>query len=285
MSWETGYALVQYGLRRANELSIEQNQDFVPDLKDYVNLAYWDIVGEFPWLWAIKYPPFQLTTRRTIKTQIVTVEGSSIVTLGADPGDILGTKLLLEGDGLPMRVLAQSGAVITTAAPYPRSMNGPGYIYQDEYEIPDDNLIPLELKSMARGYGVDPLTHDLFNAKFGLNTASSRPKAYTSLTDSVIQIAPWPMESETFELWYTYRPPALDFSNSAATDTPIVPLHLRWIIPDRALFYLLTDMEDAKAQLIIANSSTRLTQEKDRHAAKWRPQFWIPRQFRVARGR
>jgi len=286
MTWENGLSIAEYGLRRANELKIEQNDDFVADYKDYVNLAYWDIVGEFPWLWAMKYPPYQLSTVAPIVVGGATVAGSATVTLGADPGVVAGYKFVTENDGIPLRIVSNLGAVLTLAAPYPISnASFTGMIYRDEYPIPSDVLMPVMLKRLASGGEIDPLTGDLFGASYGRNIASGSPQSYTYLTEGVIQIGRWPTIVEVLELWYTYLPPALDFSGSVATDTPILPLNLRWIIADRALFYLLTDMEDQKGEVIIKNASARLHQEKDRHAARWRPRFWIPQKFRMARNR
>ena len=285
MTWENGLSIAEYGLRRANELKIEQNTDFVADYKDYVNLAYWDIVGEFPWLWAVKYPPYAIATVPPMTVAASTTAGLASVTLGADPGPVAGRKLVMESDGVPIRILSNIGGVLTLVTPYPTSTAGVGMIFQDEYPVPTDILIPLMLKSLSSGGEVEPLTQDLFNASYGRNTGSGKIQSYTYLTEKMVQIAPWSPQIELLELWYTYLPPALDFSGAAATDTPIVPLNLRWIIADRALFYLLTDMEDDKGALIIQNASVRLHQEYDRHAARWRPKFWIPQKFRIVRNR
>lgn len=286
MTWETGLSIVEYGLRRANELKIDQNDDFVADYKDYCNLAYWDIIGEFPWLWAMKYPPYQLTTMAPIAVSGATVAGSVTVTLAADPGVVAGCKLVFESDGIPMRILSSVGAVLTLAAGYPiDNASVTGFIYKDEYAIPADVVLPTMLKRLASGGEIEPLTNDLFTASYGRNITGGNPQSYTYLTEGIVQLGRWPMTVEVLELWYVYLPPALDFSGSAATDTPIVPINLRWIISDRALFYLLTDMEDQKGEVIIKNASARLIQEKDRHAARWRPRFWIPQKFRVARNR
>lgn len=285
MSWETGLAIAEYGLRRANELKIDQNDDFVADYKDYVNLAYWDIVGEFPWLWAMKYPPYQLTTVAMLTMSGSVVAGSPTLTLTADPGPVVGRKVVMDADGVPIRIAAQLGAVLTLGAPYPIDSSGPGRIFQDEYTVPTDVLMPTMLKSLSSGGEIDPLTQDLFNSSFKRNIDSGSPQAYTYLTNGVIQLGRWPASVQLLELWYVYLPPALDFSGAVATDTPLVPINLRWIVADRALLYLLTDMEDGKGEMIIKNSSARLNQEKDRHAAMWRPRFWIPQKFRVARHR
>lgn len=285
MTWENGLSIVEYGLRRANELKIEQNTDFVADYKDYVNLAYWDIVGEFPWLWAMKYPPYTIATVPLITVAASTTAGSPSVTLGADPGPVAGRKLVVEPDNVPIRILSNSGGVVTLATSYPTSTAGNGMIYQDEYQVPGDVLLPTMLKSLASGGEIEPLTQDLFNASYGRNVGNGKVQSYTYLTEKMIQLGPWPSQLELLELWYVYLPPALDFSGAAATDTPIVPIHIRWIIADRALFYLLTDMEDDKGAVILQNASLRLNQERDRHAAMWRPRFWIPQKFRLARNR
>jgi hypothetical protein len=286
LTWETGQSLLEYGLRRANELSVEQNDDFVGDLKDYLNLAYWDIIGEFPWLWAMKYPPYQLTTVVPITVSGVASAGSPTVTLSADPGSVVGRKFIMEADGVPLRIVGQTGASLMLATAYPvDNSGGIGMIYKDEYAIPGDIAIAVLLKSLRTGAEVEPTTNDVFDVSYGRNMMSGSPKNYTYLSDGIIQLGRWPASVEILELRYVYIPPAMDFSGAVATDTPIIPLHIRWIVVDRALFYLLTDMEDPKATLMVSNSSARLAQEKDRMAAKWRPRFWIPSQFRIGRSR
>ena len=288
MTWETGASLVDYGLRRANELgvTVTGEGDFEKDYRDYINLAYWDIVGEFPWLWANKYPPYNFTTSAAI-TASGTLASRYVVTIDiASPEDLTGWKLIFQNDGIVMRIASQSGANLTLATQYPKTTAGGALtIYKDEYQLPLDVMLPLKLQSLSNGGQVDLVPQDLFIAQFGRNESGGTPTSYTHITSDRIQLGRWPPEQDVFELWYTYVPPALDFSNSGATDTPIMPLYLRWTIADRALFYLLTDMDDNKAALAVANSSERLKEEKNRQSVRMAPQWWIPRQFRLARGR
>ena len=288
MTWETGASLVDYGLRRANELgvTVTGEGDFEKDYRDYINLAYWDIVGEFPWLWANKYPPYNFTTDAAIYTagELISpyVVGVSVVTAQT----LTGRKLVFQNDGIVMRILSQSGQNVTLSTKYPKAAaNGSLLIYQDEYQLPSDVMLPLKIQSLSNGGQIELTPQDLFIAQYGTNAVGGTPTNYTHITSSHIQLGRWPPEQQAYELWYTYVPPALDFSNSGATDTPILPLHIRWTIADRALFYLLTDMDDTKAALAVANSSERLKEEKNRQSVRMAPQWWIPRQFRLARGR
>jgi hypothetical protein len=294
VTWETGASLVEYGLRRANELgvSVTGEGDFEKDYRDYINLAYWDIVGEFPWQWAQKYPPWTFTTfgaHRTTGTLI----SRNVIRVDSTPvtHDLWGCKLVFESDGIVVRAGQGSiGNQVNIASDYPHATAaGNIVIYRDDHwpTYPrwlSDIAMPLHLQNMRTGRQLELLPYDLFLAKFGANTMFGEPRCYSFITGAIV-LGPSPGEPEMFELWHTYFPPALDFSNSSATDTPIVPMHIRWCIADRALFYLLTDMDDGKATLAVANSSERLKEEKNRESVKMAPQWWIPRQYRLARGR
>jgi hypothetical protein len=291
VTWETGASLVEYGLRRANELgvSVTGEGDFEKDYRDYINLAYWDIVGEFPWQWAYKYPPLTFTTSKVHRTTGTLISKNVIQVASTPPPwqDIWGFKVMFESDGIVVRAGQGSlGGHVNVMSDYPHdTASGNVVIFADEYwPWPTDIALPIRLQNMRTGRQLELLSHDLFLERFGTNTAFGMPRCYTFAWGKVL-IGPMPEQPEMFEFWYTYFPPALDFSNSYATDTPIVPMHIRWCIADRALFYLLTDMDDGKAALAVANSSERLKEEKNRESIKIAPQWWIPRRFRLARGR
>jgi hypothetical protein len=90
-----------------------------------------------------------------------------------------------------------------------------------------------------------------------------------------------PGEHQLLELYYSKRPPKLTFSGNVADDTPVLPIDERWLIADYALYFLLQDHDDAKAEEVARIVAGRIGEAKDRQISKMSPRVWLPAAFNM----
>lgn len=283
-NYDTGKDILEDVLFRAGELGVGKGSDFEAAAKRYVHRAYWDIVGEFPWLWAVKQPPLQFSTVKKLDVTVTVTEGSVAATLGADPGvSVAGRKLVLERDGIPIRISASAGTSLTLAAGYPgkSATSVDADIFQDEYDTDPDILMPISLKDVESGENVDIVSAEYLDGLYPKHGIDGSPVLAAFVTTSILRLYPSPDSLRVLELRYTFRPAALDFTGLAATDTPIVPIDYRWTIADRALFFAMSDIEDTRAQDVLVLSAARLGELRSRQLAMARPRVWFSAKHRV----
>lgn len=284
---DTGYEILRHVLFRAGELDVGKGSDFEDAAKRYILLAYWDIVGSFPWLWAMRYPPLSVITTASIDVVATVTKGSVTVTLASDPGSVGGRKLCLNNDDIPIRIVSNAGAVLTLAAGYPGDSGSSldGIIFQDEYVLATDILLPTVLKPLGSNTDITIISKNEINGRFPKPTSGDirtiTRKYAAFITDSVIRLQPWPEDLTLLEFEYVQRPSELDFSDNAATDTPIMPVDIRWTIADVGLSYLLDDMGDDRADKVVVKAYARLTEERGRQTTKIKPRLWLPKGSRL----
>lgn len=214
-----------------------------------INTEHRSILGLNQWYFAKKPMPGIITT---VARDQVTVSSISTrtVTLGSalTPSRIY-RKFYLDGVQAFYRIVAHTDNtnILTLDADYVETVtSGRGTIYQDEYNLASDCLMPwtpMRVRGQWERF-VELIGEPEFRGRYGWNTTSaiSIPESAvviridpTGIQIPRIQLAPWPSDRINLEYDYTVNPPDFTFDGNATTDTPLIPQPYRWVLYEKAL--------------------------------------------------
>lgn len=236
-------------LERASEyteLTGANVSDYLTSIKRFINQAYIDFLGLYPWPFALKDPPGVIATDAVVSGTATFTKGSAIVTATATISpSMTDRKIYAESDGVPYRISSHTdgSTIITLDSPFTSTTTSATfYIYQDEYTLASDCLKPWWMWFRDNPQDVihfDSL-HYLQATYATPHQTSLGPVKVAYIKNNKIRFSSYSTDSKTIEYDYTYDPGDLDFSGSGSVDTPIIPLRYRHFIADIALSKLQT---------------------------------------------
>lgn len=223
-------------------------------VKRYIWRAYIELLKSGPRLSARKDPPGIIDTVAQVTGDASITKGSTALTLDASIATSMsGRKIKFDNEDVPYRITAHTGGdtAVTLDAAYKEDTvtSGDYTIFQDEYDLASDCLIPWEF-----WYRSHPANHitpesidyvDRLNPSRLYSTADGPLKKVAMINEKKVRIIPWTEDARTIEYSYTIEPTELTY-DSTATDIPIVELADRYLIADIALGFLLFDKNDER---------------------------------------
>ena len=282
-NYDTGKDIVEDMLGRAGELRLSQ-AELSEEAKRYANRGYFNIIRQFQWLWAERYPPHTIATPRPQKFIGSVQEGSSSITANIVVAVHQGAKIVIERDGIPFRILSigqsPNEAVIPVPYPYDSATDLPGYIFKDEFYTPDV-LVASRIKNLSKPWAhIDIVGYEEMDATMpsGIPFGSISKASYYA--EDWLRLAMAPENPEVLEVFCTSRPPPLDFTGGP-TDIPILPVDERWLIADYGLYFLMVDHGDDRAGEVAQVAAGRVAEVKDRQIAKMSPRIYLPEAFSI----
>lgn len=284
----TGEDLLLYTLAHGGQ-SVDSADTYALLVKSAIHQAYWSILGwkEFPF--ARANAPKVVTTAAKLSPVVSSISGTTVTLSAAITASQAGKKFYLDGNQSAYRISAHTGstATLTLDATYVETQtSGPATIYQDEYALATDVIVPhgpLWLRGQFEGT-IDLIEEGEFRAHYGRNSgytagiveAAAIIRYSTSAGDTspLIQIAPWTEDQVNIEYEYADRD-VLTFDGVAATDTPKVPREYRWLIAEWALWLLFRKKSDDSIAPTTENISAGLRMLEDRYCSRSsRPRFY-----------
>lgn len=240
-----------FGLDIANDAFERSgiNDSAVTDkMKRFVNRAYFDILKEAPWTWALKDPPGIINTLAEVEDSLTATEGSATATITVNSAvtDFSGRKIWLVANQVPYRIITHSGLTLTLDATWKEASVSAGdcIIFQDEYSLASDCARPWSFRGRNSQLPIRFTGAIEMHAQYDQETYGSHVIDISLIQQKKIRIKPWIKESVTLEYLYVEEKDPLDFTGAGAGDTPVLPLWDRAILADRALLYQLYDWVD-----------------------------------------
>jgi len=217
-------------------------------MKRFVNRAYFDLLQQAPWTFALKHPPGIINTLADESDSLTATEGSATATITTDSAatDFSGRKIWLDANQIPYRIITHSGTTLTLDATWKEDSVSAGdcTIFQDEYDLASDCLRPWSMKSRNSQLPIE------FKGAIAMHQQTD-PESYGQMIIDVsliqhkkVRFKPWLKESVTIEYIYAEEKDPLDFTGVDPGDTPAVPSWDRQVIADMALLLQLYDWLD-----------------------------------------
>lgn len=229
---------------------------YATTVKMAIQQEYKSVLAHDQWYWAKAQQPAVLTTVARIQAVTQSIAGAVVTLLSPIASSVVGRKYFVNSNQAYYRILSHTAgsASLTLDASYVEAQQGgPSTIYQDEYALAATCLrpwTPLRIRGQWER-DVEVISEKEFRARYGWSTttAISIPEAATVLrTDinqvPVLMLAPWTTDAINIEYDWVAVPPTLTFNGAAATDTPNIPAHYRWVIYQRALSQLFATKND-----------------------------------------
>jgi hypothetical protein len=239
-----------YGVDIANDAFQRAgiNEATVTDkMKRFVNRAYFDILKEAAWTWALKHPPGIIDTVASVEDTITITEGSTTATITTDSGvtDFSDRKVWQDTKQMPYRIITHSGTTLTLDATW-KEADASGdacTIFVDEYDLESDCLRPWSFRSRTSQLPIRFSGAIQMHEQYDEETYGSPVIDISLIQQKKIRLKPWTKEAVTIEYLYVEEFSPLDFGGGAG-DTPVVPAWDRAVIADKALLYQLYDWID-----------------------------------------
>lgn len=230
-----------------------QDATVTDKMKRFVNRAYFDILMEAPWTFALKHPPGIINTLASVEDEITVTKGSATATITTDSGttDFSGRKIWQKTQQIPYRILTHSGTTLTLDATWKElsASSADCEIFQDEYDLASDCLRPWSFRGRNSQIPFDPKGSINMHQQYDQETYGSDIIDWSLIQHKKIRFKPWLKESVTIEYLYCEEQDPLDFTGSGSGDTPVIPSWNRAVIADRALLYQLYDWLDKEPAL------------------------------------
>lgn len=233
---------------------------YATDVKMAIMQEYKSLLAHDQWYWAKAPAPGVLTTVARDQVSVSSIAGQTVtVGLALTPSRV-GRKFYLNANQAFYRIAGHTAGASTfdLDAPYVETQTaGPATIYQDEYALASDVVIPWTPMRIRGQWerDLEKLGEQEFRARYGGNssTAISIPEVFTVLRNDlagspVIQVAPWTTDRINVEYDYVAMPETLTFDGAVATDTPIIPEFYRWVLYQRALSQLFASKDDTLSE-------------------------------------
>jgi hypothetical protein len=284
--YDTGRDIVEDMLSRAGELNFAV-AELSEEAKRYANRGYFTIIRQFPWLFAEGYPPLSIVTTESVKISITVAQNSTLIETDLPVPNEYGYRIVVQDNNVPFRVVPDETIPINHVklpVPYPFSggENLPGYLYRDEYFTPDV-LIASRIKNISRpNTHISVVGYEELDATMPLSIPFGTISKASYYSEDYVRLAMIPEKPELLEIHYSKRPAKLDFTGSFTTDVPIMPFDERWMIADYALYFLMKDHGDDRADSVASIASGRIAEIKDRQLAKMSPRIFLPSAFNIA---
>jgi hypothetical protein len=283
-NYDTGKDIVEDMLSRAGELRLGA-AELSEEAKRYANRGYFNVIRQFQWLWAERYPPLVIATPRPQRVMVDVRTGSAAIDADTVVAVHAGAKIVLDRDGIPFRILAGGAspnvAVIGVPYPFESADDLPGYIYKDEFNTPDV-LVASRIKNISQPYRhIDIVGYEEMDERMPLGIPFGPISMASYYHEDWLRLGKAPENPEVLELHCTVRPPPLDFSGSLVTDVPILPVDERWLVADYGLYFLMVDHGDDRAGEVAQIAAGRVAEIKDRQIAKMSPRIYLPDAFSI----
>ena len=292
---DTGLDILTHLLQRGGDIlptqtsADVQSGDYYLTMKTLVNQAYWELCGLRRWSWARKQPPVQFTTVPAITTGSATAIVGNVVRLnGLLLNTVADRKFMLVSEAVPHRIQSHvpgSNELFLVTQYTGRDTSGPCLIFQDEYEPATDILAFPDIRDLQTGSRIITIPEGEMRLLYPRNV--NRITRWGAITyaafvgDNKVRLAPWPECPLLYEISYNYRPPALDFSGNAATDTPIIPRQWRQILGLVVLSKLWTDKSDARFARIREETDVVMRSMRGSEMSLQKPRSFVPRGHRI----
>lgn len=239
-----------------------QNQattdDYYLDVQMALMQEYKSILAYGQWYWAKKPLPGIITTTARQLVTVSSISGNQVTLSATVTPSVQYQKFYINANQAYYRITAHTAgtAVLTLDATYVETTRaGQATLYQDEYNLASDCLVPWT-PFRIRGQwerDVEVVSEKEGRARYGWSTttAISVPEvAWVVRTDPAggqnvrVQIAPWPTDAMNLEYDYTVNPADLTFDGNSTTDVPLIPQPYRWVLYQRALSQLFATKND-----------------------------------------
>ena len=268
----TGQDILTHVLFRGGE-DVAASSDYTATTKTHIMRAYADVVRFAPFPWALKHPPGVLSLVATVTGTVSSISGVTWTLAATIATSQVGKQIVLDGENIPYRILTHTAgtASLTVDATYTEDTTTGAYtIFQDEYALASDCMRPWWAWFRNRPMDLmEFITPDEAASEYPRRTLYSTKYPYTlsllrydANNVPLVRLIPWVSEAATIEYEYGKRPPVLTFDGVAGTDTPFIPLEDRIVLADRALFYLLVDKNDDRADGHFLASQAKLEEMK-----------------------
>jgi len=225
-----------------------QDDTVTDKMKRFVNRAYFDILMQAPWTFALKHPPGIINTLAPVDDSITISEGSAsgTITTNSATTDFSGRKIWQKTQQIPYRILTHSGTTITLDATWKEddASSDDAEIFQDEYDLASDCLRPWSFRGRNSQLPIDFKGPINMHGQYDTETYGSEIIDCSLIQHDRVRFKPWLKEATTIEYLYCEEQDPLDFSGAGAGDTPVIPSWNRAVIADRALLYQLYDWLD-----------------------------------------
>jgi len=287
---ETGSEILLHALRRVGDIlptatSIAK-ANRATDARLIVNEKYRWLCGLRPWRWARRTT--QIVTTGQITGSILAIEGNAVTLDGRLLNSVATRKLLHDSDGIPHRIsrhVAGTDTLFLETTYTGGSTTGSFTIYADEVLAPDDILAWPNLQELDTGDELLVITEAEFRTRYPRNISPGIPRYGTFLSRAgvdYLRLAPWPECPLLLELAYNVRPPALDFTGDADTDTPRMPIECRPLIAAAVMPELLFDKRDPRRVEALAKVERDMLAARAQDAGFRKVRAWVPVGQRVS---
>jgi hypothetical protein len=268
--------------------------DYATIVKSNIHQAYWSILAWREWPFSKADIPKVVTTVAKVTGTVSSISGTTVTLSATIAASQAGKKFYINSNQAVYRISAHTGGTdtMTLDATYVEDVTtGPFTIYQDEYALATDVIVPygpFHLRGQFEG-AVDLMDKGEFVDRYGRNPGSTvglieavaliRYSFDAADQAPVIQVAPWSEVAVNLEYEYADRH-ILTFDGVAATDTPKVPREFRWVIGEWALWLLFRKKSDDSIMPTdsVVTSALRTMESLYTHHAN-RPHFYTRPRF------
>jgi len=276
-NWDTGKEILYYVLLKLKDYERIRQEE----AKLIIQGIYWELLMEFPWLFALKDPPGIINTVAEVTGTATITKGSATVTLGAAIATTMaGRKFYIDNEFVPYRILTHTAGTVTLTldATYKEDSVTAGAftIFQDEYSLASDCAKPWRFwfRNLPNA-SINFIGGGEMQARFPqMSRGGISVYEVALIKDNKVKIKSPPTDAVTIEYEYTQRQSALTFDGVVANDTPVFPQDTRKVIADCALLEMLTP-KDVK-EIGLPDRDKLLGRIKITYMAKDRVKAWIP---------
>ena len=238
------------------------NDNLSDKTERFVNRAYFDLLQEAPWPFALKYPPGVIDVLDDVTDTITATLASSsaTITTASTTTNMTGRKLIHDSNQVPYYIVLHSGTTLTLDATWKEASctTEACTIYQDVYALATDCARPWSFKSRSTGMVLNYSDAIDVHALSGTDIYGSEIVTVTQVSNKTVKLKPWIKEPTTIEYIYCQEQDALDFTGSGVGDTPVIPPFDRHIIADMAYVMTLHDWLDKSPSLSVKIESTMI---------------------------
>lgn len=286
--FNTGQDLLYYVLVRAGQ-SESASDDYANRVQGFVLDAYWTVLQMHKWPFAMASSPGVLTTSASQSVTISSITSATpgVVTLSATIATSqAGKKIFLNSTQAMYRIASHTAGTdqLTLDAKYVETTtSGPATIFQDEYALA---TTAIKIWSPLRPRGtywndIDVLEENDFRSRYGHSgIAGPGPieAAMWTRRDSAgsiqLQLAPWSEDAVNIEYDYTQFV-TLTFDGVAGTDTPVIPRQDRVVVAYKALYDLMADKNDTRADGMELKAQRKLKEMVSVHLPATKSQAFV----------
>lgn len=281
--FKTGLDLLQFALKTASEKPLVTSA-YAEEVKSAIRSAYWSVLTAEPWQWAVEERYINLVP--PVSATVVSIVGATVTLSASVTPTLVGRQFVLDSDSSysPYRVLTHTPgtATLTIDSTYPVTTGSPTtgacQFYKSDYDTGTDVMAiwgPLKIRGPASAYmrknAIDLLERKEFDRRYfgrAIFRGNNYPEACTEIgfvspTDEkrVLRFAPMPENAASLVVDVTPFQD-LDFSGTAATDTPIMRREFRPMLAYAAIGDLLSLKDDGKASFYTGKANAMMEQMK-----------------------